>query len=277
MKILSLDGGGINGLLQASILDQLKINPADYDLIAGTSVGAINAAGLRIGMTPLELMSLYVVHGREIFPPYWKRAITGRPLAGLIRAKYSNGPIKQILRQYFKDELIGNVDKPLIVCAADQVDGDFVVIKSYEHYSMLLREAILASASAPVYFPSDGRYIDGGIAANHPGDVAVAEAIRKFGAKISDIEITSVGTGYSYDAPKWYEEGLGALPFGLQALEMIMRTQVRKTHQTLRRILGPKYKRYNAEYRKASGKMDDASEDNINALLSDSAQFTEEV
>jgi patatin-like phospholipase/acyl hydrolase len=75
-RILSMDGGGIRGILPAAILAGLEerflggASVAGYfDLIAGTSTGGILALGLGAGLAVAELLKLYVERGCEIFPP----------------------------------------------------------------------------------------------------------------------------------------------------------------------------------------------------------------
>lgn len=75
-RILSIDGGGIRGILPASILAKVETqylggkSAGDYfDLITGTSTGGIIALGLSIGKTAQSILNLYVNHGKEIFPP----------------------------------------------------------------------------------------------------------------------------------------------------------------------------------------------------------------
>ena len=77
-RLLSIDGGGIRGILPLQILKKiedivLKSNPScrclgDYfDFIAGTSTGSIIATGLAVGMKVDELLTIYTDYGREIF------------------------------------------------------------------------------------------------------------------------------------------------------------------------------------------------------------------
>src|ERR1700691_3078120 len=75
-RILSIDGGGIRGILPAAILAELEDrylggnSAGDYfDLITGTSTGGIIALGLSIGKTAKSILDLYVNHGEEVFPP----------------------------------------------------------------------------------------------------------------------------------------------------------------------------------------------------------------
>lgn len=77
-RLLSLDGGGIRGLLAAEILVRIEailqeLNPqfnclADYfDFIGGTSTGSILATGLALGMPATYLRNFYYNRAREIF------------------------------------------------------------------------------------------------------------------------------------------------------------------------------------------------------------------
>lgn len=93
--ILSIDGGGIRGIIPAIILDDLKKRLHDrgkrkpiadyFELVAGTSTGGIIAAGLtapkdpnakkpKPAFEPEELVELYEKHGQEIF----SRSVFGR-------------------------------------------------------------------------------------------------------------------------------------------------------------------------------------------------------
>lgn len=76
-KLLALDGGGIRGVLSLEILAEIEKKIAaktgvdrlgDYfDYVAGTSTGAIIAAGLSIGMTAAELLQFYREAGVSMF------------------------------------------------------------------------------------------------------------------------------------------------------------------------------------------------------------------
>ena len=106
--MLALDGGGIRGLLTLQILDRLeqelrqrlKAGPGFrlcdfFDLIGGTSTGAIIAAGLVRGMSTSELITFYREFGREAFT---KRALIAR-----WKSLYANGPLQRKLQDTFGD------------------------------------------------------------------------------------------------------------------------------------------------------------------------------
>jgi hypothetical protein len=75
------------------------------------------------------------------------------------------------------------------------------------HEEFLVADVALATAAAPIYFAGlklplgnageDQVFLDGGVWANAPVVVGIAEAVRFLGAQISDIRMLSVGTGYS--------------------------------------------------------------------------------
>jgi uncharacterized protein len=81
-RILALDGGGSRGIIPATILDCLQketgINPLEhFDLIAGTSTGGIIGIALAAGISPAELVDLYLNKSGEIFSENWLDEISG--------------------------------------------------------------------------------------------------------------------------------------------------------------------------------------------------------
>ena len=99
-RILSLDGGGIRGLITLGYLEhierELGCGDADrrlrdhFDLIGGTSTGAIIAAGLALGLTVAELRDHYLELGKSIFG---RATIFGGLSGGTLAAKFSTGPV----------------------------------------------------------------------------------------------------------------------------------------------------------------------------------------
>ena len=72
IRILSLDGGGIRGIIPAMVLQAVlgKLKAQDvFHIIAGTSTGGIIACGLAKPkpLQPQEIVDLYVQHGSDIF------------------------------------------------------------------------------------------------------------------------------------------------------------------------------------------------------------------
>lgn len=76
-KILSLDGGGLRGLITARLLQRLNAEQAiggwldRADLIVGTSTGGILALGLAEGKTAQQIADLYKTKGPDIDTVQW--------------------------------------------------------------------------------------------------------------------------------------------------------------------------------------------------------------
>jgi predicted acylesterase/phospholipase RssA len=103
-RILALDGGGLRGVLTLGILRELEallrarhggqddFRLCDYfDLIAGTSTGAIIAAALSLGMSVEEVHAHYLALGNVVF----KRSLTRW---GVLRAKYDADDVRKALQ-----------------------------------------------------------------------------------------------------------------------------------------------------------------------------------
>ncbi len=73
-RILSIDGGGIRGIIPAATLvalEQQWNKPARecFDFLAGTSTGALIAAALAAGLPATQILDIYVKRSSEIFSP----------------------------------------------------------------------------------------------------------------------------------------------------------------------------------------------------------------
>jgi uncharacterized protein len=102
-RVLSIDGGGIRGIIPAVIcakLEEWSVAPlsSQFDLIAGTSTGGILAMGLSLppnGKPAKELVSFYKENGRKIFS-------FPKPSVGQWTGpKYSNTKLKRAADQVF--------------------------------------------------------------------------------------------------------------------------------------------------------------------------------
>lgn len=108
-KLLAIDGGGIRGVLALQILAKIEAllkeeagNPdyrlADYfDYVAGTSTGAIIAAGISLGMSVGDILDFYLKNGSEMFD---KATIVHR-----LQYKYESEPLAKELKIAFGDSI----------------------------------------------------------------------------------------------------------------------------------------------------------------------------
>jgi uncharacterized protein len=116
-KILSIDGGGIRGLIPALVLAEIESRTGKavaecFDLIAGTSTGGILAMGLarddgngKPRFSAGDLADIYQTRGKEIFSrSLWKGAAS---LGGLADETYSHKGLEKVLEAYFGDDPMG--------------------------------------------------------------------------------------------------------------------------------------------------------------------------
>ncbi len=218
-RILALDGGGLRGVYTAHILKRIQddegINFSEYfDLITGTSTGAILAAALATNQNIDDVIDLYKKEGKNIFSskfcPIKKYLGISIPFVpcmnmGFFTRKYSQKALKAQLESIFSDRTMSNTDTNLMLFATDIANGTPHVFKSpYDNEftrdpNVKLSDAILASTAAPIYFDPyllEGKYLlaDGGLWCNNPSICAVSEAINRFGKTLNDVELLSIGT-----------------------------------------------------------------------------------
>jgi patatin-like phospholipase/acyl hydrolase len=215
-RILSLDGGGIRGLISARILLQVeeeirKQGKGNYlheyfDLIAGTSTGSILTAGLAVGKTSEELINLYLNRGKEIFPKkskerYQKFPAFIRPILEVLSPpKYSHEGVTNVLKSCFKSKKIKDIEKPIILLLAYDTLYRNTTFFTNCHPDMgdrwyddcYLWELCTASSAAPTFFPPyklvpankqkfgdwEFPHIDGGVSANNPSLAALSLVMR---------------------------------------------------------------------------------------------------
>lgn len=208
-RILSLNGGGIRGIFQAVYLHEIAKNfhkplANTFQLLAGTSTGALIALGLALEIEPSHLVDMFKTNGDLIF---------GRKrFASLVRkgAKYSVDPLKGLLEKTYGSKHLSDCTAFVTICST--------VLNRYRHriFTNIKRsgekvgdsplsvvDVALASCAAPTYFPSfhfdDGSeartYVDGGMWANNPALAAIISAHRHLNVPLKDIRLVSLGNG----------------------------------------------------------------------------------
>ncbi len=234
VRILSIDGGGIRGILPARILAELERRagkPASelFDLVAGTSTGGILACGLAQRISAARLGDLYAQHGAEIFSRSFGRILA--TAGGLFGAKYDPAPLEAMLRQTLGEARLSAARRPHLLVPSyaialpspARIDGTtartsrapmfFKSWKANGHaldrddvrdaFDFPLWQVARATSAAPTYFPpaeiesmAGERYamIDGGVFANNPSLCALASAKRLF-PDAKRFLLVSLGTG----------------------------------------------------------------------------------
>lgn len=291
-RILSLDGGGIRGLVScvwlAGVDDALLQSGkrgglvGNFDLIAGSSTGALIACGLAIGLSPQQLAEQYRQQRHLIFPGMtqrmWSRA--GRMFTqGVSAPRYDGKGLEKVLKKIFGAATLGQARKPLLVTSYDTIARTPVVFKSFkaEHADLPMWEVCRASTAAPTYFPAhpmvvEGRkraMIDGGVVANNPTACAIAEALRK-DARVDSAQnlvVLSVGSGERNrpidlkSAQEW-----GALEWAIPIIDVLFDGNTDAVDYIAEHLVGDGYFRLQAELLTGLDDLDDVSSTNIAAL-----------
>ena len=206
-QILALSGGGFRGVFTAAFLARCEQEWAfdwheRFQLFAGTSVGALLAAGLAAGRSPADLLEAMKTHGKTIFPA----RLLHRPRRLFGGAPFRTAPLKaaaeQVLGEH-KDTLLSEFPGRLVVTAVDYSRGKTILFASAglagnAASRVTIVDAILASAAAPTFFPmvKIGAYefADGGLVANAPDLVALIEAMRHQRVEVDRSYMLSIGT-----------------------------------------------------------------------------------
>ncbi|MEH7113592.1 CBASS cGAMP-activated phospholipase [Neobacillus niacini] len=232
MKILCIDGGGIRGIFAIAILQALEEEVGHpvgklFDVVAGTSTGAIIAASVSLNKKMKEVHESYMLYGEKIFKRQAK--------VGLFKSVYSDRSLRHLLKKSFGDLELKDIFTPLLIPAVDITHGKpFIHRTNFGNQengdlSIKLWDAVLSSCSAPVYFPpnkigEEYLSIDGGLWANNPSLVGLTEAIHYFQKGMEEIQILSIGTGlqnidFTLDKDKYW--GINQwLPFNIPSMKV---------------------------------------------------------
>jgi patatin-like phospholipase/acyl hydrolase len=291
-RILSIDGGGIRGLISCRWLQGVEdaLRQAGkpggllqhFDLLAGSSTGALVASALAVGMAPAKIAQFYRAQGKAIFPGMagrlWSRA--ERLFSqGVSAPRYDAKGLETVLKKAFGDVTLGQAKVPLMIPSYDTVSRTPVMFKSFkpEHANLPLWEVCRASTAAPTYFPAHGMtvegrrraLIDGGIVANNPTACAIAEALRKDeGLTCSlDLVVLSVGSGDRnrpislQQAQQW-----GALEWATPIIDVLFDGNTDAVDYIAQRLVGDGYFRMQTPLTVGLDDLDDTSETNLLAL-----------
>jgi hypothetical protein len=266
-RILSLDGGGLRGMMTVQVLRKIetllqerfekKLRLCDYfDLIAGTSTGAIIAGGLSLGMSVDEIEKKYKELGDKVFMrSFWRRGIArdsydSEAVAESLRGVYGTGPLK---RDDFKTGL-------LVVAKRLDTGSTWVLTNNRKakyfppnakrpstipNSEYPLWQVVRASTAAPTFFAPEeisihsdetkarkdtvGLFVDGGCSPhNNPSLQALMAATMEgyrfnWPAGPDDLLLVSVGTGKANPAVDTSSKFAGlAAAQGLLALKNLM-------------------------------------------------------
>jgi predicted patatin/cPLA2 family phospholipase len=224
-RVLSLDGGGMRGIYTAAFLDHLINQFArtrgvecldlgkGFDLIVGTSTGAIVGSALAVGRPMADIVKLYRCHGRQIFPhrirgtfsALWRMVVGGRYV------RQGDAVLRAALAKELKDVTMADVlhrrgislSIPAVAMSSHRAYVFKKTTKSgVRDDDFKLVDVCMASSAAPIFRSlaviedAEGVaqvFADGGLWANNPVMVGLVDALA-CAPREAPIEIFSLGT-----------------------------------------------------------------------------------
>jgi patatin-like phospholipase/acyl hydrolase len=284
--ILSIDGGGIRGILAGEIVAALetilqqkvidhKVRISEYvDYFAGTSTGAVLSM---LYLSPVnsnqpyfanEAVKLYLENGRRVFKKNRDLHSTD---------KYSSEAIEELLSYYFGETKFSDLIKPALVTSYNIDKQDTHFFTGYHDSGLqddyFVKHIARATTAAPGFFPPakisslNGQWltlVDGGVFANNPALCAFTEVLNASSAaghsKPEDVILISIGTGKG--DPLFAPQG---------DMEMIIARDSATTDHQLKTLFnvnsnGSNYYRFNPVMGEANNALDDTSPENIQRL-----------
>jgi len=310
-KVLSIDGGGIRGIVPAVILSEIERVTGKpiaqlFDLIVGTSSGGILALGLakpgedgKPGFSAEDGVKLLADEGSRIFSrSTWH---TVRSVWSVEQEKYPVEGIEAVLQEYFGDTRLKDAVTPVLITSYEIERRTPFFFKSEKarsaegkEYDFPMWQVARATTAAPTFFepaklstddpPRDYALVDAGIFANNPAMCAFAEARAMHPG--ADILIASFGTG-ELTQPILYEDasGWGLRQWAKPLFGISFDGTSSTVHYQLTQLLSEKrYFRFQSKLNEANDDMDDASPTNVRALqllaqgmIEENAQSLEEL
>lgn len=295
--VLAIDGGGIRGIIPATILAELerrsgKATHQLFRLIAGTSTGGILALGLtrpgrahKAKYSAEALADLYEKDGHRIFSrSIWHRI---RSVGNVAEEKYPSDGVEEVLKEKFGDARLKDALVPVLVPAYDLEVRRPVFFKSHravedERRNFFMRDAARATSAAPTYFEpahirarDEDEYlalVDGGVYANNPAACALVEAITDLEADPDEVVLMSLGTG-ELTRPILYEDakGWGLAKWAQPILNVVFDGVSDTVNYQVQSILRPRngkdrYLRIQPQLHEGNDDMDDAGTTNVRVL-----------
>ncbi|CAB4399800.1 unnamed protein product [Rhizophagus irregularis] len=219
-NVLSIDGGGIRGVLPALWLSEIENRthrPIShlFNMIAGTSTGGFIAAGLsapdwspdwscpeeklytysdfKPKFSASEILNFYQEGQAEnIFSKTW--------LNYLKSFFYPSSDFNHYFREHFCETQLNQALTELVIPAASDIDNSTYLFTRYDAHNDSSKnhtfiEALMATTAAPTFFPPYNSYLDGGMHLNNPAMTAYNETTQRYKVASERVFVLSLGTG----------------------------------------------------------------------------------
>jgi predicted acylesterase/phospholipase RssA len=288
-RILSIDGGGIRGLIPATILRawEIELGPIAnrFHMVAGTSTGGILSCALtKPSPVPASnLVEMYQKRGPEIFAGDWTS------LGGVASQIYDAAGLEKVVGETLGKATLGQCTKDLMVTTYDIERRTPYLFKSWKArgyelnptdkpkaFDFALKDVSRATSAAPTYFQPakikalDGTtyaVVDGGVFANNPAMCAYVAARRLY-PNADEYIVVSIGTGATVHPIKYDD----AISFGLVGwlkplLDILFDGSSATTEYQLSQLPQVTQYRFQTDLTGSNEAMDDVSADNLANLV----------
>lgn len=301
LRVLALDGGGIRGVIPATLLAEIERRTGKriaemFDLITGTSTGGILALALttpdakdatKPRYSAEDLVALYTEKGQTIFGrSLWHRLIT---LFGLLGSKYAVRGLDQTLHAYFGESRLKDAVAEVLITSYDLESRDAWFLARHKARTdgtsdFKMVDIARATSAAPTYFRPERlsltpptAMVDGGVFANNPAMCGLVETIKLHG--VQDIIVASFGTG-EVKTPIHYRKARfwGLIGWVRPLIGIFMDGVAATVDHQLSWLLPerngqPRYFRFQAQLPPGMGSMDKTSPKHIAALKEQAQQI----
>lgn len=268
--VLSIDGGGIKGIVPLVVLDHIIENfraigkkviiPDLVDLFAGSSTGSVICAALmdkkrngEMKFSVRDVLDLYINKGPQIFKKEFSDAYNR-----------TRNPLKTVLQSNFGATLLSDLYPDFMFLSFDLASNQPYIFSKHSSdlNEVSVAEALMASTAVPGYYPPikmrQYELADGMLACKNPSKFAYNYARILFPKE--RIIFISLGTGMKEtEQQDWIEQ------------------DVAKTHEYLKHLnrfdKDFYYIRLQPELKKSSSEIDDTTPENIKALVDDTINY----
>lgn len=261
IRVLSLDAGGIRGIIELHVLVALEERTGKpiselFDLFVGTSTGSAITIGMLMGdehgeakFTAREMLALFEEQVSTFSEVPWYHTVM--TLDGWIGPRYSIAPSRAFVERHYGVISMGDLRGDAIVVTLDleTLQPKFIssrrnpnALNGTSSRNFLAADVVMACCSVPAYVPpmllrdvtGEPAFVavDGGAFAYAPSALALGEALSRYPGR--QVVMLSLGTGSveggftAEDARSW-----GSIDWASATIPMVLRSQVRYAEEVL--------------------------------------------
>lgn len=293
VRVLSLDGGGVRGIISALVVLEIVNRTGRpvtelFDHVAGTSTGSILACGLtaphpddpsRARQTAEECFTSYLNLAKVAMAREGMREHLHAP--NLFSPKFHNAGLNRTLMTAIGDSFLSEAVLELTVPAYEILTRRTLLFsrsdaRLHPSHDFKMWEVARASSAAPTYFEphemmsrQGDRHvlIDGGVIANNPAMAAFADIERR--GESRDMVIVSIGTGAASREFGWPEvQHWGTAQWARPIVSLLLDSSSQAIDFELRHVLGrTRYNRFQLTLPHEAEALEDVSDENIDRLV----------